>query len=296
MQTTGEQKSVLRGLFAGTALAVLSLTMSVFAAPVPIERVQKLAGGIASSVQVARSSGAVLRMAQAVSAAEAKVSAVAPTNVDETAFYVIDRGSAGGFVVMSADDRLDPVLVIAPTGSFDPTPGTPLYDMLCGDVRKRIAAADASGARQTEGWRSLLDESDPLATSIAYEGLSSIDDVRVDPLVQSKWNQSNVGSKKVYNYYTPKNYVCGCVATALAQVMRAWEWPYCAGEERITKHSVSQGSVMDKGVDIYLRVDARAPFHWEAMGADGALDRFETARLLLWIDSLVEMMFAPAST
>lgn len=85
---------------------------------------------------------------------------------------------------------------------------------------------------------------------------------------------------------------CGCVATALAQVMRAWEWPYCAGEVRTSKHSVSQGSVMDKGVDIYLRVDARAPFHWEAMGADGALDRFETARLLLWIDSLVEMMFA----
>lgn len=85
---------------------------------------------------------------------------------------------------------------------------------------------------------------------------------------------------------------CGCVATALAQVVRAWEWPYCAGEVRTSKHSVSQGSVMDKGVDIYLRVDARAPFHWEAMGADGALDRFETARLLLWIDSLVEMMFA----
>ena len=225
MQTTGEQKSVFRGLFAGTALAVLSLTMSVFAAPVPIERVKKLAGGIASSVQVARSSGAVLRMAQAVSAAEAKVSAVAPTNVDETAFFVIDRGSAGGFVVMSADDRLDPVLVIAPTGSFDPTPGTPLYDMLCGDVRKRIAAADASGARQTEGWRSLLDESDPLATSIAYEGLSSIDDVRVDPLVQSKWNQSNVGSKKVYNYYTPKSYVCGCVATAGSQIMRYHRHP-----------------------------------------------------------------------
>ena len=167
MQTIGEHNSALRGLFAGTALAVLSLTMSVFAAPVPLERVQKLAGGIASSVQVSAASGAAIHIAQAVSPMEAKVAAVAATNNDDTAFYVIDRGSAGGFVVMSADDRLDPVLVIAPTGSFDPTPGTPLYDMLCGDVRKRIAAADASGARQTEGWRSLLDESDPLATSIA---------------------------------------------------------------------------------------------------------------------------------
>lgn len=225
MQTTGEQKSVLRGLFAGTALAVLSLTMSVFAAPVPIERVKKLAGGIASSVQVSRSSGAVVRMAQAVSPAEAKVSAVSPVNVKDTAFYVIDRGSTGGFVVMSADDRLDPVLVIAPTGSFDPTPGTPLYDMLCGDVRKRVADADANGARQSEGWRSLLDETDPLATAIAYAGVSSIDDVRVEPLVQSKWDQSTVGGKKVYNYYTPNGYVCGCVATAGSQIMRFHRYP-----------------------------------------------------------------------
>ena len=225
MQTTGEQKSVLRGLFAGTALAVLSLTMSVFAAPVPIERVKKLAGGIASSVQVSRSSGAVVRMAQAVSPAEAKVSAVSPVNAKDTAFYVIDRGSTGGFVVLSADDRLDPVLVIAPTGSFDSTPGTPLYDMLCGDVRKRVADADAKGARQSEGWRALLDETDPLATAIAYAGVSSIDDVRVEPLVQSKWDQSTVGGKKVYNYYTPNGYVCGCVATAGSQIMRFHRCP-----------------------------------------------------------------------
>lgn len=225
MQTTGEQKSVLRGLFAGTALAVLSLTMSVFAAPVPIERVKKLAGGIASSVQVSRSSGAVVRMAQAVSPAEAKVSAVSPVNAKDTAFYVIDRGSTGGFVVLSADDRLDPVLVIAPTGSFDSTPGTPLYDMLCGDVRKRVADADAKGARQSEGWRALLDETDPLATAIAYAGVSSIDDVRVEPLVQSKWDQSTVGGKKVYNYYTPNGYVCGCVATAGSQIMRFHRYP-----------------------------------------------------------------------
>lgn len=225
MQTTGEQKSVLRGLFAGTALAVLSLTMSVFAAPVPIERVKKLAGGIASSVQVSRSSGAVVRMAQAVSPAEAKVSAVSPVNAKDTAFYVIDRGSTGGFVVLSADDRLDPVLVIAPTGSFDPTSGTPLYDMLCGDVRKRVADADANGAQQSEGWRALLDETDPLATAIAYAGVSSIDDVRVEPLVQSKWDQSTVGGKKVYNYYTPNGYVCGCVATAGSQIMRFHRYP-----------------------------------------------------------------------
>ena len=216
---------MLCGLFAGAALVASSLAMSALAAPVPLERVKKLAGGIASSVQVSFASGASVRMAQTVSQAEAVVSAVAPTNSDDAAFYVVDRGSAGGFVVMSADDRLDPVLVIAPTGKFDPTPGTPLYDILCGDVSKRVADAEANGARQSSAWRSLLDETDPVAQSVAYAGLSSIDDVRVDPLVKSKWNQSTVGGKKVYNYYTPNGFVCGCVATAGAQIMRFHRYP-----------------------------------------------------------------------
>ena len=70
----------------------------VVATPVPVERVRELAGGIASSVEVSSASGAALRLAQAVPAGETKVSAVASTNSDETAFYVIDRGSAGGIL------------------------------------------------------------------------------------------------------------------------------------------------------------------------------------------------------
>lgn len=126
---------------------------------------------------------------------------------------------------MSADDRLDPVLVIAPTGSFDPIPGTPLYDILCGDVQKRVADADANGALCKPAWAELRDTSSSWAVKKAYAGLSSIDDVRVEPIVKSKWNQSTVGSKNVYNYYTPNNYVCGCVATAGSQIMRHHKYP-----------------------------------------------------------------------
>lgn len=210
-----------------TALFALCAFVSSlsFAAPVPIERVRELAGGIASSVQVSSAGGAAVSIAQAVSPVEVAVVAVAPTNTDETAFFVIDRGSTGGFVVMSADDRLNPVLVIAPSGRFDSTPGTPLYDLLCKDVQSRVAAADAGGSGRSEGWAALLNESDPSLMKIAYSGISSINDVRVEPFVQSKWSQSTVDGKNVYNYYTPYNYVCGCVATAGAQILRYYEYP-----------------------------------------------------------------------
>ena len=69
-------------------------------------------------------------------------------------------------------------------------------------------------------------------------GFSTISDIRVAPLVQSKWNQAGADGSNppanypCYNYYTPpnsagnaNNYVCGCVATALAQVLRFWQYP-----------------------------------------------------------------------
>ena len=152
------------------------------------------------------------------------MSAVSATNAADTAFFVVANGSRGGFLVLSADDRLDPVLVIAPTGRFDATPGAPLYDMLCGDVRGRVAAAETTGAAPSQGWSALLAD-DVFGVAAAFSDVSTIDDVRVAPLVQSAWGQSTVGGQNVFNSCTPNNYVCGCVATAGAQIMRYHRHP-----------------------------------------------------------------------
>ena len=54
---------------------------------------------------------------------------------------------------------------------------------------------------------------------------SSVSDLRVGPLCPTLWKQDNVGGSPCYNYYTPSNYPCGCVATAMAQIMKRFEWP-----------------------------------------------------------------------
>lgn len=67
----------------------------------------------------------------------------------------------------------------------------------------------------------------------ASNGRESIPDVRVAPLLQSRWGQqsdtgySNTG-KPCFNYYTTNNYPCGCSATAMAQIVRYWEYPASA--------------------------------------------------------------------
>ena len=50
-----------------------------------------------------------------------------------------------------------------------------------------------------------------------------LDDVRVDPFVETHWGQT---LRDVYSLYVPHpDYPCGCVALAMAQVMRYHRWP-----------------------------------------------------------------------
>jgi hypothetical protein len=79
--------------------------------------------------------------------------------------------------------------------------------------------------------------SEPLSSTY----VSSVSDVRIAPLVQSKWSQSSAQGYNCYNYYTPNNYVCGCVATAVAQLLRYWQYPV-AGVGQIGRTVYVSGS------------------------------------------------------
>ncbi len=59
-------------------------------------------------------------------------------------------------------------------------------------------------------------------------GLGTVSDIRVAPLLETKWGQGDTAGGRTFNYYTPNHYVCGCVATALAQVMRYHRFPTAA--------------------------------------------------------------------
>ena len=148
----------------------------------------------------------------------------------------------GGFVVTSADTAIRPIVFFSDGDDLDEDPRNPLMGLLEKDLsvcaaaaaqqgRGRLNSVTAPGSTGTmvsatavsaneQAWGELLDET-PRATLQA----KSISDVRVGPIVQSAWGQSTASGKKVFNYYTPNNYVCGCVATAAAQVMRYFQWP-----------------------------------------------------------------------
>ncbi|MCX5891181.1 MAG: C10 family peptidase [Deltaproteobacteria bacterium] len=158
-------------------------------------------------------------------------------------YYVVYLNPAG-LVFLPADDLVEPIIGFLPEGLYDPSPTNPLGALVSRDIPGRVLQAreveakglaplapEAPQAVAQRKWAWLENPGAGTASEAAEFGLPSISNVWVTPLVQSKWDQSTVGGQNCYNYYTPyspsesTNHVCGCVATAMAQLMRFWSFP-----------------------------------------------------------------------
>ena len=178
------------------------------------------------------------------------------------AFHVVSF-VGGGFAVTSGDTEVTPILAYSEEGEFAATEENPLWVLLTQDVAgrtKRLGNGEqgtgngeaAKGAKSGEPSAgageedeseeaSSTDEQSPSASSwarlraAAHKKVllaatapgkkTSVSDLRVGPLCETLWNQKNEKGGLCYNYYTPENVYCGCVATAFAQIMKYFEWP-----------------------------------------------------------------------
>ena len=149
---------------------------------------------------------------------------------DGTNLFHLVALEGGGFVAVAADDARPPIMGFSASDEL-PTPGdgNPRWDLLGEDAAvrgrsrgaRRYVVRDVTIARA----RQAAGQVAKAMASARITSESGLDDVRVSPLVQSKWDQKYVSGKATYNYYTPYNWHCGCVATALAQLMRFHGFP-----------------------------------------------------------------------
>ena len=136
----------------------------------------------------------------------------------ETCFYVYNAGTTG-FAIVSADDRFRPIVGYSNEGPFateNPSPELMFY------LDKIIEARTSGNAvlfdNTQEEWQSVM-TSGKLLSQNRGRG--------VDVLVATKWNQDSP-----YNLYAPEasngpggRCYAGCVATAMAQIMKYWDHP-----------------------------------------------------------------------
>ncbi|UCD50736.1 MAG: C10 family peptidase [Phycisphaerales bacterium] len=142
-------------------------------------------------------------------------------------YYVVSLEPTG-FVVVAADDLVEPIIAFAAEGQYDPSERSTVGSLVKRDLAGRMLSAPAknkksralpttAGNPHTEKWRKL--KAAAAGKGAAGKSRTSISDVRVAPFTKTKWAQGSVCGRPCYNYYTPNNYPAGCVATAMAQLM-----------------------------------------------------------------------------
>ena len=164
-----------------------------------------------------------------------------------TSFYSA-KMAGGGTLFLSSDTETAPVICFtSETNDYSEIDAkSPLAALLDADLSARSAAGQAprrTRGRPAKSWEKLLDggaaeTKDKAAGSSSMKAESVIGDLRVRPLLPTKWSQSTANGKACYNYYTPngadpskfaegstENAMCGCVATAMSQVMRYHRYP-----------------------------------------------------------------------
>lgn len=196
-----------RGKRGGRFLAVvlsaaLLFAVSAVGAPVSVETAE----GAAREYLERKPGGGELKIRRVASRSKAR--AAAP--------YFVFEKEGGGFVVVSADDAAAPVLGETGAGVFDKGAMPPALVWLLGTYERQIEEAvksgGARGAETDPRWKQTAQSSAAAAVSYPLK------------LLSTAWSQ-----REPYNLKAPldgsERSAAGCVAVALAQIMKYWRHP-----------------------------------------------------------------------
>lgn len=209
-----------------TSLAIMSATtLALLAAPLTPEQALKRVQGN-SALKMPSKSGISMKLSFSMQ-----------TQKGEPAVYIFDRPASSGYLIVSADDTATPLLGYADSGSFDANNMPHQLEWWLSEYASQIDYASANGIKNTYA---------PIANK-----------KEIAPLVKTKWNQGTP-----YNNLCPSvnNIKCpsGCVATAMAQVMKFWNYPE-VGTGRVTA-TLPSGGTGEGFINL-----AQKPFDWNNM-------------------------------
>jgi hypothetical protein len=157
-------------------------------------------------------------------------------------YYVVSL-KPEGFIIMAADDEVEPIIAFSAEGRYEASPGNPLCGLVESNLRLRADAqrqeVKRTGAKPSPAqakWDRLIRRASGVTVFSSSPDLQTLDDLRVAPFIQTRWDQGTISGASslvaCYNYYTPpyesgnsSNYLSGCNSTAWAQIMRYFLYP-----------------------------------------------------------------------
>ena len=198
--------------------------------------------------------------------------------------YVFNIGNEG-FVIVAASDNVRPILGYSNNGPFDssnPYNGAMyMLETYKNSISYAIEKNIAATPEIAEQWVSLE----------KFGRLGSSRGGKVEPLVWTKWNQDSP-----YNLYAPAasggpggRCYAGCVATAMSQVMKFWDYPTTG----IGSHSYYCSGYGQQSANF-----GATTYDWENMpkrlsSSSTQVQKEAVATLMYHCGVSVDMMFAP---
>lgn len=202
-------------------------------------------------------------------------------------YYAFNANGNNGFVIVAGDDRVKPILAYSTTGSFDPNNVSDGFEFTLNTFCREIQYIRDNNLEATDDitaeWESVA------ATGFIKQGRSNR--AVVGPICETIWNQN-----WPYNSQCPEDeegsggrVYAGCVATAMGQVMKFYNWP-----------PVGTGSYTyyPEGYEQQTANFGETEYHFELM--PNALDSLSTeedyfyiAQFLHHCGIAVEMMYGP---
>lgn len=137
-------------------------------------------------------------------------------------YYVFNNANDGGFVIVGGDERANKILAIVPEGSFN-------FNEMPDNMKAWLEEYEIQIDRAIR-FTPALDQQEKAqrqARRAAKARKTSIPE-----MITTKWGQHEPFNNAIYsttgNHFGTAHgraYVTGCVATAMAQVMKFWEYP-----------------------------------------------------------------------
>ena len=198
-----------------TLFILLMLPAMLFATPIDSNLAQQVAENFISSTEEDS-----IRIHQTATKPH-RLKRVTKQTTETPAYYIFNN-EEGGFVIVSGDDCATPILGYSNEGSIDPN-NLPiqleeLLNAYATEIKEAVDNNLQATAEVAESWTAYKNASQAQTTKAA-----------VNALIATSWNQ--------YPYYNIKcpsdqslsnlggHPTTGCVATAMAQIMKYWEYP-----------------------------------------------------------------------
>ena len=217
-------------------------------------------------------------------------------SADNACYYIFNVGDNGGFVIVSGDDRTNPILGYSDEGSFDPNNVPANMKSWLEGYSEQIKALDNMSEAQAKNL-------------LAAPRLRATVDTRnsIAPMITTKWNQATPYWNKCPEFMSVEDgdtigelAYTGCVATSVSQIMKFYEYP-----KNPTPTIPAYTFTYNAGNYNYVSVDMPAldpiTFDWDHMrdsytGAEDQVYTDAVADLMLYVGCALKSQYGTSAT